>query len=540
MIVSESEAFWLALVYERVVQCNSMRQPPASTAGPAVETDCPGVNVSDELAPPAPPIDATEISSHKTQLEGADVYEAIRDLAAAFGIARPLEIETLPIGEELNVRCPDDTRWGIFSAQVLSNKEFQHLEVQLSSRLSAAAELLAADEDDDLSWRVLRERLARYAPHFVLGFTQSAPTILLTVGSNGTPRAFATVATRDKGLYRSLLEILINSIPLPAIERLALADLTRFDRVLATAWVPSLTGLHKPIGGFDRDEVHRLFEHFKKGNQTGTGWRIATRFCALERDLQFFIWDLEEHARWSYSCDENETPQAISADAEDVGPAAADRMPAADAGNAGNFTSIALPHEDKASTFAQHLVHLFDQICAEAEREALGPPASSSLPPEPDEEDQYSEPETDPWDLITSRDTILCDFRAEAEDLADCCREHGLPGVAEMVLAARSLIPDSGNPLESWTQSLRASVSDRIAEQLQEAIKRLGDARRVTYGELRLKALKWDEHTLPPPALPGWSRQNANIREAIKVAIDQLNNGLRPYIVMSDKATPLL
>ena len=118
MLLSESEAFWLAQVYDQVTRCWSMQRcasagisaeqgaSPSTSAVPDVEG----------LAPPAPPINEPLVTTENTSPDGADVYKSIRDLAIAFGLARPLEVLPLPTSEQATFNCPPklagESFWG--------------------------------------------------------------------------------------------------------------------------------------------------------------------------------------------------------------------------------------------------------------------------------------------------------------------------------------------------------------------------------------------------------------------------------------------
>jgi hypothetical protein len=129
-------------------------------------------------------------------------------------------------------------------------------------------------------------------------------------------------------------------------------------------------------------------------------------------------------------------------------------------------------------------------------------------------------------------------FREDAQAVAALCRKHGLTAVEEIVSVAGNTVPqlDGRNPLQASIHDYSSTLFGELATQFEAATRIIADARKVAYGELRLRELKWDEHGLPSPALAGWSKQNENIRAAIAVAIDQLSNGLPAYVVLSQLA----
>jgi hypothetical protein len=159
---------------------------------------------------------------------------------------------------------------------------------------------------------------------------------------------------------------------------------------------------------------------------------------------------------------------------------------------------------------------------------------------EEDDEDREMREMRDESDLMMEYelDTRLTDFRELASEAERECRRFGLIGVAEMIVEAKRAAPRlrANNPLKSWLREMSAELVDKLSGGFDDASILLADARKLAYGELRLKDLKWDEHGLPSAALSGWSRQNENIRSAIKVAIEQLNNGLPPYVVLTQLA----
>ena len=128
-----------------------------------------------------------------------------------------------------------------------------------------------------------------HAPNLALGFTQTVPYILFALGSEGLPHPCGIVPPRDKGLYRSLLELLYGSLPLPAIERIALADPFRTDEVLESVWVPGLDRLETAIGPFDHEAVLRALNEFKTSNEEGMGWRLGCQLSGLVRMVQFCV-----------------------------------------------------------------------------------------------------------------------------------------------------------------------------------------------------------------------------------------------------------
>jgi hypothetical protein len=55
---------------------------------------------------------------------------------------------------------------------------------------------------------------------------------------------------------------------------------------------------------------------------------------------------------------------------------------------------------------------------------------------------------------------------------------------------------------------------------------------KLAYGELRLRQLRLDETALAAPALSGWILQRENLQAAISEAMEQLDAGKRPYVVL--------
>ena len=104
-----------------------------------------------------------------------------------------------------------------------------------------------------------------------------------------------------------------------------------------------------------------------------------------------------------------------------------------------------------------------------------------------------------------------------------------------MIKAAIDAVPQI-NPMRSERLKSVSSAYRDMSQAFDKSQQYISGAMKVAYGELRLRELKWDEHGLPAPALSGWTRQNENIRAAIKVAIEQLNNGLPPYVVLTQLA----
>jgi hypothetical protein len=146
------------------------------------------------------------------------------------------------------------------------------------------------------------------------------------------------------------------------------------------------------------------------------------------------------------------------------------------------------------------------------------------------------------WDASCSGEILgdpeeseFCDYRREAARVNSLCSRLNLTSVQAMVQTARQAAPDPADP-GIRDLGTTAPQCQALTDKFARAAEVLDDARRVAYGELRLKALQWDEYGLEPMPLGGWAVQNDNIRAAIKVAIQQLNNGMPPYVVLSQLA----
>jgi hypothetical protein len=526
MLLSESESFWMAILCDNVDPL--LRRVPRGvvpsapiTVNPDESHDGNQEAVVDGLATSkgvlnegqiADDHDGEAAASEAAELQrGLGVYQKILDIAVSYGIARRPELRAFD--EVLPAIPPADTVWGFTSKGKLSPDECEELQQAIQLKWAAVHERLTSHADGERLSSTFDRFFERVISKVIVGHALSQPGLIYRISNDGQPCLFGLISARSRGLYLTVISLLSELLPLPADERMAVVAASRRDDVSLRDWVPSISGLHAPLGSFDRVSVSNVLGEFRRSNESSKGWMLAERLCELLRMAQ----EVSEGCAIAaahleqFHDEEGEDGQADGSGADDE-----ESGIESVAGSTPGLT-------DRWQGFGDAAVAFVEEVCVAFEE--LAPSLLDSKPAKDDEAEYL-------------QDVFLENFRDEADDLADLCREWDLANVAEMILAARDAAPEisSNHPLYSAIHPTTVSKYDTLAERFDNAISLLHDAMRVAYGELRLRELKWGDHALPAPALTGWAGQKDNIREAIRVAIDQLNNGLKPYVVLTQLA----
>lgn len=552
MLLSESEAFWLAILNQDLASrgafCDPARTAPDDASSHLSDSKSPGQRSVDEIARQSgsrndstsrslEPVSEAQSADEGEPAGGTWVYEAIQAHAASFGVSRKPEFRRVKAGAAANL--PADIVWAIPNGHVLSTDEFQEVCRAIPEQVAAARGRVSSASDTEASCASFDEGLDAVLACVVCGYAASSPSCLYGVTESGAPCVTLRILPRQRGLNLSLLQLLSSSIPLPALERLAMAAAAgRVDSALRT-WAPSVIALEAPVGRYKPGEAEATFQEFQRSNASSEGWQLGEQMSRLLRSVSEYREEACSIADDIDSADD----EAISLEILDVEGDLKD-VEVSDAGNQNPEDIAAMDEQSKEGERASGA----NGKDALDSAEVLWPSPSSVAPLLLDEwlvivtgagrglsatrgplDAELHEDEAD------YMDQMLGSFFTQATDVAARCREYRLPGVAEMVSAAIDAVPKV-SPLRLGMSRGVSAVYRELAEAFAKSHQYISDAMRVAYGELRLRELKWDEHGLPAPALSGWTRQNENIRAAIKVAIDQLNCGLRPYNVLTQLA----
>lgn len=520
MLLSESEAFWVAMVHEQLVNDSSLLSPIRKTdAEVGTET-----NTAERRHLRRPEAGDPEPAALK---RGFKVFEQIRDLAISFGVARKPDL--CVVCDDQPVKPPADIVWSTWSGHVLSPEDFDEVQGSVRERVAVTQEKLESRPKEAEHLDAFIRSMRDFQTCLVAGYAPSTPDTLYHLSVHGEVCVFCRVAARDRGLFLSLLQLFRDALPLPPLERLAMAAAGYPDERLIQDGRPGLFSLEKPFGPFNPEAIEKTLTTFQESNEKRDGWCVGWYLTALLAEARRLSKEFNEAAE--SLCDEDESQRRRLSDVlkeacsdiegEAVSQGGKQTAPAEE--TRGSFTTSFRTPAEMVTAFASH-------VCGRIE---------DALDSHKEEEDEERElREISDGYLEHQLDWKLTEFRELADAAVQESLRCGMTSVAEMIVEAKRAAPvfHTNNPLESWLGEISVESIDKLSAGFDEACALIADARKVAYGELRLKELKWDEHGLPATALSGWSRQNENIRSAIKVAIEQLNNGLPPYVVLTQLA----
>lgn len=513
MHLSDSEAFWLATIYEefwglthRVFPMGEPRELPIASKMVGQE-DAAALLPIWAVQRPTNPCSPDE-EAEAEQDFGRDVYAMILKAAIDFGVVGACDWQ-IP-ADRIPVTPPSDIRWGGCLGDEWAAEECDSLRVALEASVGQAREalMLQADAGDGIDSFEASLRMAECLSF--VGYAPSAPRRLYCLGADGQVYVKAEVTPRSRGLYASLMKLFESSLPLPAEERMAMAEIDQAFTQALRKWVPSSQTLDRPCGECDCAEVARHLDEFRRSNAASDAWKIGRCLAYLRNWMSERSEVLRAHVSHESSGEQRTSTAAVQHEA--------------DAGKQ-EATWIADDADHDDDTSGSFMLRIVRRICdrALASEEDVG-----GIPPD----EAYYEEER--------RNGMVGDireFHRLAEVAISLAEQRNLVSVAEMVRTAKSSLPDSVLVMQGrWKEPESAKGLYRLAGEYGRMSKLLDDAAKVAYGELRLRGLAWDEHAVAPPALTGWAGQTDNVREAIRVAIDQLNNGLKPYVVLTQLA----
>ena len=523
MLLSESEAFWVSMLHEQLVN-NSSLLSPIEDADLEADTSTIAAALRHGQRPEA------EDSESAALKRGFKVYEQIRDLAISFGIARKPDLCVVCDGKP--VEPPADIAWSTWGGHTLSPEDFGEVQASVRERVAATQETLEACPEEARHHDGFIRSVRDFQACLVAGYAPSTPGVLYHLSAHGDACVFGRVAPRDRGLYLSLLQLFRDTLPLPPLERMAMAAAGYPDDRLSRNWKPVVFSLEKPFGSFAPEAVEHTLTSFKESNEKRDGWNIAWCLTTLLSDARRLSNQFDEAVQSSPYEDEDRRPTLsdmfkMAGSHIEVGARSdADEETATDEERAESLKISFRTPAEIVTAFASYCCHKIEETLDGHEEE------------DDDEKEEREMRESSDGFMEYELDKELSAFRQLADVASQHSRLNGLASVAEMIVEAKRAAPvlRPDNPLESWLGEMSVELLGKLSDGFNVACALLEDARKVAYGELRLKDLKWDEHGLPSTALSGWSRQNENIRSAIKVAIDQLNNGLPPYVVLTQLA----
>ena len=549
MLLSESEAFWLAILNDELTSRDEFREPRKIplrlTPSAPVDGQSSGVGESPEVTTQSEggvqglsgnrkPTEALWDPVANLQARGERVYESIQEHATKFGVGRKAELRY--VAEAVEGQLPPDVVWSTRTGRVLSADELEELRHEIPEHVAEARRHLTAGIDSDARLASFEAGLDLVLSLVACGYAVSSPRCVYGLSESGAPQVTRQIIPRERGLYLSLLQLVCSSVPLPAVERMAMAAAGYRDDDALRAWVPSLGALSKPVGEFVPEKAKATFKDFQSSNCESEGWQLGERLSQLLRSSMNFSDGAESAAndidRWE---DEDiELDEFTSGE--------------------GTYRGVDYDDTDTDGYYSDGLgtEEVPDDYTESSEDSSAPTELTWKTPCSPTAsmlelwlgivkgEDQDRSAALEPYaeeirDAADNHDQIIRAFVAEAEGVATRCRAHRLPGVSEMIKAAIDVVPQI-NPMRSGAVTSASAAYRQLAEAFSKSSQFISDAMKVAYGELRLRELKWDDHGLPAAALAGWTRQNENIRAAIKVAIEQLNNGLPPYVALTQLA----
>jgi hypothetical protein len=448
-----------------------------------------------------------EITSDELLRLGAKVFEAIRDAAIEFGITESLEWRFPESGNR--VAPPEDIRWASLFGQPYTADECESLCAVLRDKVQSVREKIVDEPAAEARNAALTEYLSHLSIGAVVGYAPSTPQVLYEVSPAGEVCVYGTVVARPAGLYLTLMRLLQTCLPLPATERMALARPDRPDASLRETWIPNKHwGLGSPVGVFDAVKLATVLEGFRAANCQESSWQLGRRMSSLHS------WANECCEDWAIAA--AHFPDAAASSTKHVCGASGDQ--------ARLFgPSESCEHEDSGSRFEEPLLLVVSQLCDNAE--AILADVVKDEGKGVFSGDIESDPEA----------SQFVGYRREVARVKAMCAPLNLTSVQSMLQTAQQAAPDPADPAYKKLGTTRQKCQ-ALTDKFAQAAALLDDARKVAYGELRLRALQWGEYGLESTALGGWAVQNDNIRAAITVAIQQLNNGMPPYVVLSQLA----
>lgn len=554
MLLSESEAFWMAILYEKLtytwpLQGSSQQPERLAESGPlkqhrsdddsavaATDRDTGG---SRELTRSRQPVDVPADSSAQLQALGKGVYATLIEHATNYGIARTADCKL--DGSTTIGKPPGDTVWALLNGHLLSQEELAELRQEFPNHIAEARQRLSLEASSAACRESFESGLHIVLALAVCGYSESTPDRLYGFSESGEPCVTRRIMPRDRGLYASLLQLLRASLPLPVVERLAMAAAGSTGDDALRTWRPCLNDLDKYIGTFVPAVARSIFDEFQSSNESREGWLLGKRMNQLMKSVADFCDGIDlAQAEIQRSYDEDididqvtsgndrfldvEVDSNTDESSPDETVSEDEPSDIAEGRDDGTDDASSVPAQDTILTPSSVLVSLLEHWRARAV--VLGENSFAPDMPYDEETGEYA---------ADHQDEMLSDFLAEAEDVAMLCRKTELLGVAEMIKAAVDVVPPV-SPMRYGAATDVLVAYGQLGRAFAKAHQLISDAMKVAYGELRLRELKWGTQGLPAPALTGWAGQKENIRDAIKVAIEQLNNGLKPFVVLTQLA----
>jgi hypothetical protein len=554
MLLSESEAFWMAILHEkltytwplqgssqlpeRLAESRPLKQDRSGYESAVVATDR-DEGGSRELTRSRQPVDVPADSSAQLQAVGERIYAELMEHATNHGIARKAECK-LDVST-ITGKPPSDTVWALLNGHVPSQEELDELRHEFPNHIAEARQRLSLEVSSAACRESFETGLHIVLALVVCGYSESTPDRLYGFSDSGEPCVTRRIMPRDRGLYASLLQLLRASLPLPVVERLAMAAAGSAGDDALRTWRPCLNDLDKYIGTFVPTVARSIFDEFQSSNESREGWLLGKRMSQLVKSVADFCdgvdaaqADIHRHYDEDIDIDQVTSDNDRFLDVEldsDTDESSQDETVSeeepSDITEGDDYDTddaSSKPAQDVILTPSSVLVSLLEHWRARAVVEG-----ENSFAPDMPYDEEIREYAAD------HQDEMLTDFLAEAEDVAMLCRKSELLGVAEMIKAAVDVVPPI-SPMRYGTATDVLVAYGQLGKAFAKAHQLISDAMKVAYGELRLRELKWGTQGLPAPALTGWAGQKENIRDAIKVAIEQLNNGLKPFVVLTQLA----
>jgi hypothetical protein len=456
----------------------------------------------------------------------------IRQLAEDYGIgAAPTFSEH---GREV-VDVPGDITWvSAGRRRICTSADVNRLIESCRSLVEQATDCAAAEGLDSAEVEALFENMGRWLGSGMLaqGYAVSDPRTIYRLDFDGEVRKWRTINPCERGLYATLLQLLLPCIDMPPAVLMSLAD--RSDVALGklrqpTAIIGDLFADPAPTLNIAANECLKVLEDFRKSNASSDGWSLGERLaslCVLLGEYRSKVKAAFNATQASTRVSDDAGAPGMVSDVEGGGDEAEPHSPEMEIIGSNGLDN---PPESDDSPRTGYETHKSwaDGIVAGLSDWLQSDPASLfayfggvGMPQDDGRCPVGSERRfQDLANQIDSQLGLLC---AQTQALG-FDSVHGIlrSVAAQFPVASRIFSVTRGLPQAEEQASILSALSAMRS--------RVRDALRIAYGEFRLRGLTLADDVLSPGALDGWAQQHENIRDAIGAGMLMLRNGAPVY-----------
>lgn len=521
MILSESEALWMAEVMNALSHLHEWDDYFDVDHGSLIEEE------SEELQERF--YNSAIYANYGFGEDGnPQPYPIIRDLAEDYGIGS-ITVNKHSHGPE--VSPPADTRWSS-GGQLLTQQDLGRIIAKCGDLVNAIDLRVSSDGDEEQTAEMILSRMSSRFEDFPLatGHSMSDPQSLYRLDYDGVVRKWFTVDACSRGLYSSLLQLLLPHMEVPVAMLMSLGHSSEVARERLLKWIPQYEDLFSdPQGGFgfSASECYSVFVDCENDNSGNAGWVLGKSLAQL-RDL---VAECKSEVQHFFNCSrtvreaavENESAQNTTVlsieneDGDEEQDEAPERTAPVDQGDA-NATV--------AENFLTYLLRWNED----------DPDGLVECFPKQGMFSDYSSQQL-------SALLAVHDLRKKMVPLVDAllqqARDLQFPNIHELLQSAASKVPHLEQVHNATLGGSAEHKQCSILKNLNDATAKLTNASRIAYGELRLRGLKWDDASLTSRGIDGWAQQHRNLREAIRSGVTMLNNGAHVYPTLASLKSPV-